>query len=64
MSTYKYRVICKYCGKECAPSLRGFPGDGTVYFPRRHKHNGQPCPGNIPDVDVSEPEFLAIKLSE
>ncbi len=39
------RVRCQHCGKDCAGSLRGHPGDGTEYFPRRHKFNGETCPG-------------------
>lgn len=37
---------CVVCGKVTAGRM-AVGGDGTFYFPRRHKRDGKPCPGNF-----------------
>ena len=39
------RAKCRECGKVTA--LRQPYGEGTDFLPRRHKVNGEPCPGNV-----------------
>lgn len=46
---------CSVCGKITAGRLpsagRGDEGDGSFYFPRRHKGlDGKPCAGNIEEA--------------
>jgi hypothetical protein len=41
-----FKVECAHCGRETA-GRRPAGGDGTFYFPRAHKFEGQPCPGNL-----------------
>jgi hypothetical protein len=44
------RFRCVVCGKLTAgrmPREGREVGDTTARFPRRHHHNGRPCPGNI-----------------
>lgn len=60
----RLRFRCVECGKLTAGRLPRLPwgrkgtgrvGDGTYYFPRRHKVNGEPCPGNVLEAEwVSE----------
>jgi len=41
---------CIICGKLTAGRIpRG--GDGTLRYPRRHKWNGRPCPGNYREAE-------------
>ena len=52
------QIKCVVCGKITAGRLprasRHDIGDGTFWFPRRHKVNGGDCPGNIVEgEDVS-----------
>lgn len=51
--TTRYR--CRHCGKLTAgrlPRAHGrFYGDGTIRYPRRHQHEGKPCPGNIQEAE-------------
>lgn len=45
---------CVVCGKLTTGRIpkRGKEyGDLTVRFPRRHKVNGRPCPGNIKEAE-------------
>lgn len=51
------RFRCVVCGKLTAGRLGrvyGEIGDGTHRFPRRHKRDGKPCPGNILEADWVE----------
>lgn len=45
------RFKCVVCGRLTAGRLprggRHRPGDTSAYYPRRHKHHGKPCAGNI-----------------
>jgi hypothetical protein len=44
------RFQCPECGKLTSgrlPRDGRHVGDGTVRYPRRHKVDGKPCPGNI-----------------
>lgn len=44
---------CAVCGKETAgrmPNDKGFQGDTSFRFPRRHKVNGKNCEGNIQEA--------------
>jgi integrase/recombinase XerC len=46
---------CAACGKVTSGQLPrdgSYPGDGTVYFPRRHDGpDGKPCPGNTQEAE-------------
>ena len=47
MKTY---FKCIICGKLTAGRLpKG--GDGTFYYPRKHKYNGKSCPGNFHEAE-------------
>lgn len=49
------RFKCSACGKLTAgrlPRAGRHHGDGTYWFPRRHKRDGKPCPGNIMEAEV------------
>jgi hypothetical protein len=54
----KTRFRCVVCGKVTAGRLPVNPtnhrerGDGTLWYPRRHKHNGEPCKGNILEAEL------------
>lgn len=59
----KTKFRCVICGKLTAGRLpvnssnHRERGDGTFWFPRRHKKNGRPCGGNILEaewVDVKD----------
>lgn len=49
------RFKCVVCGKLTAGRMprdsSGRPGDSTVRYPRRHKHDGAPCKGNIYEAE-------------
>ena len=53
---------CVVCGKLTSgrlPRAGWLPGDGSFRYPRRHKVNGKPCPGNIMEaewIDLPESE--------
>lgn len=53
-----FKVKCAECGKLTAgrlPRAGRHEGDGTFWFPRRHKGpDGQPCPGNVEEGEVIE----------
>lgn len=54
-----WRFKCKTCGKITAgrrPGKTWYRSDGTAMFPRRHNHNGKPCPGNIEEAEWIKPE--------
>jgi hypothetical protein len=47
---FRGKVKCRVCGKITAgrlPRAGWIKGDGTFWYPRRHKVNGVDCPGNI-----------------
>jgi len=48
--TRKQRFRCVVCGKITAGRLPR-EGDGTFYYPRRHKKDGFPCPGNVYEAE-------------
>ena len=51
----RYKAKCSVCGKMTEPRLPiegRCKGDGTFWFPRRHKVNGLDCPGNIEEAKI------------
>lgn len=53
----KFRVRCSACGKVTAarlPRHGKHKGDGTFWFPRRHKISGVDCRGNIEEAEMIE----------
>jgi hypothetical protein len=61
-----FKVKCTVCGKVTAgrlPRSGHYVGDGTVWYPRRHKVNGRDCEGNIEEGELvdelhSQPELI------
>lgn len=52
------KVQCAVCGKVTAgrlPRIGKHKGDGTFFYPRRHKVNGKDCPGNIQEGIMIDP---------
>lgn len=54
------RFVCRVCGKRTAGRLprasRHEPGDGSFWYPRRHKVDGRPCMGSTEEaVIITEP---------
>lgn len=57
---WDYKVKCSVCKKLCIPRLPRegrLKGDGTVWFPRRHRIDSNDCEGNI-----IEGELIATKI--
>lgn len=57
----KFRVRCAACGMVKTarlPRSGRYKSDGTFWFPRRHKVDGKPCPGNIEEAEVIECIYL------
>lgn len=56
-----FRVRCVVCGKVTAarlPREGRYKGDGTFWFPRRHKVEGVDCRGNIEEATVIECHYV------
>ena len=45
---------CAVCGKVTVLGRLPRNGDGTFYFPRRHRANGKPCEGNTQEAQWIE----------
>lgn len=71
MSGVKTMFKCVVCGKLTAgrlPRASGwFKGDGSCYYPRRHKVGGVLCPGSLQEaewVNVPTPSPLPLTDKE
>jgi len=51
------RFKCVKCGKITAGRIPR-RGDGTVRFPRKHKVDGKPCPGNMVEAEWVDVEHV------
>lgn len=58
MNGFKFTAIqCAVCGKMTQgrlPREGGHKGDGTFWFPRRHKIGGLDCAGNVQEGIIIE----------
>lgn len=60
MGLKTFKVKCSVCGKITGgrlPRSGHYSGDGTLWYPRRHNFNGDPCEGNIEEgelIDIPE----------
>lgn len=54
MAKKKTRFKCVICGKLTAGRISRdgrLEGDASARFPRRHKHKGEPCEGNVLEAE-------------